>query len=183
MQEDIFVCKFCIYVWVFTHAFAFGTLYFGMSWHGRDANNYLQNAHFKYRWSEVSKTAIVAGKSGIFWRVWCFQGRVLCAVAFEKQNFWKRLPNDCHKWWVIYKVQACDFWWRLPWALRSSKTTSFTSSVSNESFESKSTDLCNSFTRQMSILYKQQKYFCVFDLRRFWATSYDFLLVHCGVKS
>lgn len=62
----------CIYIW---------DSVFGMSWHGRDANNYVQNALFKYRWSQVSKAATVAGSSGTFGR---FAGKG--TVAFEKQN-------------------------------------------------------------------------------------------------
>lgn len=71
---------------------------FGMSWHGKDANNYVQNAHFKYRWSQVSKAATVAGSSGTL------QGKALCIVALEKQNLQTVPPDDWHKWPGIYKA-------------------------------------------------------------------------------
>lgn len=74
----IFICL-CLYP-CRQNVFTFETPSFGMSWHGKGANIYLQNAHFKYRWSEVSKPAILAGSSWVFWGVFSEKDTLHCST-------------------------------------------------------------------------------------------------------
>lgn len=130
-----------------------------MSWHSKGAENCLQNAHFKYRWSGVSETTVLSGSSGLFWCTgFSGQGSLHCSVWTTEPPY-KRLPNDCQR---LNDLQclACVlfiyFWSSLPQALRSSMSSFIKSAVFQESFESKPTDLkfgclCDSFARLSSI--------------------------------